>query len=114
MEPSSLHTIRPMRPIRQCVWQNKIGGDLAIQSNGGDYLILRTSWVYGARGSNLLLTMLGLAQERSELRIVDDQIGAPPSSECIAQTRQLPGTVAGAIWRRAQQTQWRLLPYQCG
>jgi len=52
---------------------------------GGDYLILRTSWVYGARGSNFLLTMLRLAQERTELRIVDDQIGAPTSSECIAQ-----------------------------
>jgi len=52
---------------------------------GGEFLILRTSWVYGARGSNFLLTMLRLARERTELRIVDDQIGAPTSSECIAQ-----------------------------
>ena len=52
---------------------------------GGDYLIFRTSWVYGARGSNFLLTMLRLARERPELRIVDDQVGAPTSSECIAQ-----------------------------
>jgi dTDP-4-dehydrorhamnose reductase len=65
--------------------KTKLGGDQAIQSVGGDYLILRTSWVYGARGSNFLLTMLRLAQERTELQIVDDQIGAPTSSECIAQ-----------------------------
>ncbi len=65
--------------------KTKLAGDQAIQSVGGDYLILRTSWVYGARGSNFLLTMLRLAQERPELRIVDDQIGAPTSSECIAQ-----------------------------
>jgi dTDP-4-dehydrorhamnose reductase len=63
----------------------KLAGDRAIQAVGGDYLILRTSWVYGARGSNFLLTMLRLARERAELRIVDDQIGAPTTSECIAQ-----------------------------
>jgi dTDP-4-dehydrorhamnose reductase len=65
--------------------KTKLAGDQAIQSVGGDYLILRTSWVYGARGNNFLLTMLRLAQERAELRIVDDQIGTPTSSECIAQ-----------------------------
>jgi dTDP-4-dehydrorhamnose reductase len=65
--------------------KTKLAGDEAIQAVGGDYLILRTSWVYGARGSNFLLTMLRLAQERAELQIVDDQIGAPTSSECIAQ-----------------------------
>jgi dTDP-4-dehydrorhamnose reductase len=65
--------------------KTKLAGDQAIQSVGGDCLILRTSWVYGARGSNFLLTMLRLAQEQSELKIVDDQIGAPTSSECIAQ-----------------------------
>jgi len=65
--------------------KTKLTGDEAIQAVGGDFLILRTSWVYGARGSNFLLTMLRLARERSELQIVDDQIGAPTSSECIAQ-----------------------------
>jgi dTDP-4-dehydrorhamnose reductase len=64
--------------------RTKLAGDEAIQSVGGSYLILRTSWVYGARGSNFLLTMLRLAKEREELRIVDDQTGAPTSSECIA------------------------------
>ena len=66
--------------------KSKLAGDESIQAVGGKYLILRTSWVYGARGSNFLLTMLRLARERSELRIVNDQIGAPTSSECIAQS----------------------------
>ena len=65
--------------------KTKLAGDEAIQTVGGEFLILRTSWVYGARGNNFLLTMLRLARERSELRIVGDQIGAPTSSECIAQ-----------------------------
>jgi dTDP-4-dehydrorhamnose reductase len=65
--------------------RTKLAGDQSIQAVGGDYLIFRTSWVYGARGSNFLLTMLRLGRERAELRIVDDQIGAPTSSECIAQ-----------------------------
>jgi dTDP-4-dehydrorhamnose reductase len=65
--------------------KTKLAGDEAIAAVGGDYLILRTSWVYGARGSNFLLTMLRLARERPELRIVDDQTGSPTTSECIAQ-----------------------------
>lgn len=65
--------------------KTKLAGDEAIEAVGGDYLILRTSWVYGARGSNFLLTMLRLAKERAELRIVNDQVGSPTSSECIAQ-----------------------------
>ena len=65
--------------------QTKLAGDEAIAAVGGDYLILRTSWVYGARGANFLLTMLRLAKERPELRIVDDQTGSPTTSECIAQ-----------------------------
>jgi dTDP-4-dehydrorhamnose reductase len=65
--------------------KTKLAGDEAIQASGCEHLILRTSWVYGARGNNFLLTMLKLAGERSELRIVDDQTGAPTSSECIAQ-----------------------------
>ena len=65
--------------------KSKLAGDEAIQASGCEYLIFRTSWVYGARGQNFLLTMLRLAGERAELRIVDDQIGSPTSSECIAQ-----------------------------
>jgi dTDP-4-dehydrorhamnose reductase len=65
--------------------RTKLAGDQAIQASGCAHLIFRTSWVYGARGNNFLLTMLRLAQERSELRVVDDQIGAPTTSECLAQ-----------------------------
>jgi dTDP-4-dehydrorhamnose reductase len=65
--------------------QTKLAGDQAIAASGCDHIILRTSWVYGARGANFLLTMLRLAKERAELRIVDDQTGSPTTSECIAQ-----------------------------
>src|SRR5580658_9073961 len=74
--------------------KSKLAGDEAIQAVGGDYLILRTSWVYGARGSNFLLTMLRLAKERPELRIVDDQTGGPTTSVGIAQaTAEILGQV---------------------
>jgi dTDP-4-dehydrorhamnose reductase len=65
--------------------KSKLAGDRATQSSQCDHLIFRSSWVYGARGGNLLLTMLRLAQERGELSIADDQVGAPTSNECIAQ-----------------------------
>ena len=65
--------------------QTKLAGDQAIAASGCDHILLRTSWVYGARGANFLLTMLRLARERAELRIVDDQTGSPTTSECIAQ-----------------------------
>jgi dTDP-4-dehydrorhamnose reductase len=65
--------------------RTKLAGDVAVQAAGGEYIVFRTSWVYGARGKNFLLTILRLARERSELRIVSDQIGAPTSSGFIAQ-----------------------------
>ena len=65
--------------------RTKLAGDQAIQASGCDHLIFRTSWVYGWRGSNFLLTMLKLAKQKKELSIVDDQVGAPTSAECIAQ-----------------------------
>lgn len=64
--------------------RSKLAGDTAVLDVGGSSLVFRTSWVYGARGSNFVLTILRLAQERPELRIVDDQVGAPTSSETIA------------------------------
>lgn len=65
--------------------KTKLAGDNAIEAIGGSYLILRTSWVYGTRGQNFLLTMLRLAKEREQLKIVADQIGAPTWSRMIAQ-----------------------------
>lgn len=65
--------------------KTKLAGEAAIRASGCRHLILRTSWVYGARGKNFLLTMLKLAKERSELRIVDDQIGAPTWSRTLGE-----------------------------
>ncbi len=65
--------------------RTKLAGEQAIRATGVSHLILRTGWVYGARGRNFLLTVLKLVQERSELRVVDDQIGAPTWSRAIAE-----------------------------
>ncbi|HZW21732.1 dTDP-4-dehydrorhamnose reductase [Noviherbaspirillum sp.] len=62
----------------------KLAGEQAIVASGVPHIILRTSWVYGTRGKNFLLTIRRLAQERSELRIVSDQAGAPTWSGTIA------------------------------
>jgi len=64
--------------------KTKLAGDLAIQSSRCAYIILRTSWVYGARGKNFFLTMLRLAREKEEIRVVDDQIGCPTWSWAVA------------------------------
>lgn len=63
----------------------KLAGENAIRSSGAQHLIFRTSWVYGSRGTNFLLTILRLARERRELSIVNDQIGAPTWSRDLAQ-----------------------------
>ncbi|WP_321961241.1 dTDP-4-dehydrorhamnose reductase [Paraburkholderia sp. J7] len=63
---------------------SKLAGEAAIAAGAKGYLIFRTSWVYGLRGKNFLLTMLHLGAKRDELRVVDDQIGAPTWSATIA------------------------------
>jgi len=68
--------------------ESKLAGERAIADVGGAWLVLRTSWVYGTRGHNFLLTMLKLAREREELRIVDDQVGAPTWSRAIARATE--------------------------
>jgi dTDP-4-dehydrorhamnose reductase len=63
----------------------KLAGEQAIRAAGGPHLIIRTSWVYAATGSNFLLTIARLARERTDLRIVADQFGAPTSAGLIAE-----------------------------
>ncbi len=76
--------------------KSKRAGELAIGLVGGNYLILRTAWVYGMRGKNFLRTILRLARERRELKIVCDQIGSPTWSRLIAEvTAQIVPQVKG-------------------
>jgi dTDP-4-dehydrorhamnose reductase len=67
----------------------KLAGDHAVQAAGGDHLIFRLCWVYGARGQNFMLTMQRLAREREQLRVVADQIGCPTWSRLIAEATAL-------------------------
>jgi len=65
--------------------RTKLAGEVAIVQSGVRHLILRTSWVYGMRGQNFLLTVMRLARERDVLRIVADQMGAPTWCRTIAE-----------------------------
>jgi len=64
--------------------KSKLAGEQAVEAVGGQYLTLRTSWVYSARGSNFVLTVLRLAREKPELSMVDDQSGSPTWARALA------------------------------
>ncbi|MBB5445163.1 MULTISPECIES: dTDP-4-dehydrorhamnose reductase [unclassified Paraburkholderia] len=64
--------------------RSKLAGEQAIAASGVNHLVLRTSWVYGTRGKNFLLTMLRLGADRPELKVVADQFGAPTWCNTIA------------------------------
>jgi dTDP-4-dehydrorhamnose reductase len=79
---------------------SKLEGERRIAEAGGEFVILRTSWVYSNHGTNFLKTMLRLRTERPELRIVADQHGAPTSADAIADATQ-------RILRRTDAGDWR-------
>jgi dTDP-4-dehydrorhamnose reductase len=83
---------------------SKLAGDNAIRAAHGPHLIVRTSWVYADKGANFLRTIARLAGERSELRIVADQIGAPTTARVIARAvldilSPIPQDLAGKFAR---------------
>lgn len=73
----------PTRPLN-VYGQTKLEGEQLIASACERHLIFRTSWVYAARSGNFARTMLGLAQEREHLTVIDDQFGAPTGAELIS------------------------------
>lgn len=81
--------------------QSKAAGEAVVRKTLSEHIILRTSWVYGIYGSNFLKTMLRLAAEREELRVVADQIGCPTGTADLAEAilRIAPRLISGEpIW----------------
>jgi len=76
--------------------RSKLEGEQEVRASGCRHLILRTSWVYSARGSNFARTMLQLAAEREQLRVVADQLGAPTGADLLADVtaHALPSAMA--------------------
>ena len=90
---------------------SKLAGEQAIRNSGARHAILRTAWVYAAHGKNFLLTMLRLAGDRDELRVVADQFGAPTPAAWIADATSAllrHGVAESGTWHLTTQghTSW--------
>ena len=84
--------------------RTKLDGDQAILASGCAHIILRTTWVYDIRGKNFLRTVLRLAQEKEELRMVGDQFGAPTWARGLAESTTI--ILAKSLERRAASGAW--------
>jgi dTDP-4-dehydrorhamnose reductase len=80
----------------------KLAGEQAVAASGADFITLRTAWLYSNHGKNFLNTMLRLAAERSELRVVNDQIGCPTYADLLAEAtlQMLEGLYANGVVRK--------------
>jgi dTDP-4-dehydrorhamnose reductase len=76
--------------------RTKLDGEAQIRASGCQHLILRTSWVYAARGGNFARTMLRLAGMKTELNVIDDQVGAPTGADLLADLTALTARAAMA------------------
>ena len=108
-KPSAYKEDDPPNPL-SVYGRTKLEGEQAVVASKCRHLIFRTSWVYGSRGRNFLLTILKAARERPELRVVDDQFGAPTSCLAIAAatTRALQMPSADGLYHMtaAGRTSW--------
>jgi dTDP-4-dehydrorhamnose reductase len=89
--------------------RTKLAGEQAVRESGASHLIFRTSWVYSTRGRNFMLTILRLASERDELRVVGDQVGSPT---CAADIAAATTQILTYIFQRGNYAS--LIPGLCG
>ena len=84
--------------------ESKLAGEEAISASGAPHIILRTSWLYGPDRTNFLRTMLDLAAEQEEIRVVSDQLGAPTPVRFVADATAMILRQAGGYPRRLFRT----------
>jgi dTDP-4-dehydrorhamnose reductase len=91
--------------------ETKLDGDKAIIGSGAAHIILRTTWVYDIRGKNFLRTIIRLAKEKEELRIVGDQYGAPTWARALAEATTV--IIARSLERKAATGSWLSGLFHC-